>query len=938
MAQAQKLPPKEQSLFKNVVRLYETKSFKKAVKTADQILKKFPEHGETLAMKGLTVNQMDRKAEAHELVRLGLRKDMRSHICWHVYGLLYRSDHGYHEAARAYLNALRLDPDNQQILRDLALLQIQIRDYDGFEESRRKLLHLRPNQRMNWIGVAVSFHLQKNYSTALEVVKTYLKTLDESAVSGQDPFERSELLLYNISIMEEAGEYEMALKQIAEDSSNLLDTLGVREMRVRILRKLSRNDEAVEELRSLIAVNPNNHAYHRDLHAASASAISSDPAAVIAKSLSLCDEVAESHPYSRAASRIALDLVPSGDHPEFLPRADRYIRPFLRRGVPSLFSDIKALYADETKVRALGSLFETYRDGMQASPPALPALLPFPGKAGNDASEDASEESLSVLLWIYHYLAQHFDRVGQSERGLTEIDAAIEHTPTMIECHMVKARILKHCGDTINALAVADEARKMDLSDRFVNTKCTKYALRADNVPQAESWISLFTRDGDSGGVQALYDMQCIWYELEAAESHLRCGQLALALKKFMAVERHCADMIEDQFDFHTYCLRKVTLRSYVEMLRMEDKLQSHHYFQRAATGVVRCLLRFEGMSADERAVWAGGVSDIAGYADMTDAERKKAMSKKKKRDAKKRNKQQAGDDLKTNGKSAGEKNGDKKGNDGGEVIKANGADEKAGKKDKMSANEKKSSAAERAKNPGWMETDPDGAEHVKGLLSEENKDLQLLPEASNRIKLLQQFDGDEIETQILAFDVAIRKGKLLSALRAARRARAIDEEAPETIAVCIRLVYELDSKGGRQSLSEEATEVFKRLGGVLNGKTIVETLDAYIARHKDNVSKSLRVGEVLIWAALADISGAKSVDKSLQFMVEVIASMDPESRAKGFVSASDCGLFLRRLEGMQPRLAASSIETVRSALKAKFPRASIFAEPVVRGASTSSV
>jgi hypothetical protein len=36
------------------------------------------------------------------------------------------------------------------------------------------------------------------------------------------------------------------------------------------------------------------------------------------------------------------------------------------------------------------------------------------------------------------------------------------------------------------------------------------------------------------------------------------------ALKYFTAVRKHYDDMEEDQFDFHQYCLRKMTLRSYV--------------------------------------------------------------------------------------------------------------------------------------------------------------------------------------------------------------------------------------------------------------------------------------------------------------------------------------------------------------------------------------
>ncbi|KAK9149521.1 hypothetical protein Scep_008278 [Stephania cephalantha] len=153
------LPPKEANLFKLIVKSYETKQYKKGLKAADAILKKFPEHGETLSMKGLTLNCMDRKSEAYELVRRGLKNDLKSHVCWHVYGLLYRSDREYREAIKCYRNALRIDPDNIEILRDLSLLQAQMRDLTGFVETRQQLLTLKPNHRMNWIGFAVAHHL-----------------------------------------------------------------------------------------------------------------------------------------------------------------------------------------------------------------------------------------------------------------------------------------------------------------------------------------------------------------------------------------------------------------------------------------------------------------------------------------------------------------------------------------------------------------------------------------------------------------------------------------------------------------------------------------------------------------------------------------------------------------------------------------------------------
>ena len=44
-AQKKPLPLKEQALFKELLTLYESRTLKRALKTADQILKKVPDHG-----------------------------------------------------------------------------------------------------------------------------------------------------------------------------------------------------------------------------------------------------------------------------------------------------------------------------------------------------------------------------------------------------------------------------------------------------------------------------------------------------------------------------------------------------------------------------------------------------------------------------------------------------------------------------------------------------------------------------------------------------------------------------------------------------------------------------------------------------------------------------------------------------------------------------
>jgi hypothetical protein len=110
--QGRPLPKKEADIFKNVIKFYESKQYKKGLKNADAILKRYPNHGETLCMKGLIVNAMavselslwgappetkkqgggdaqqqqqqqqqqtvsDKKKEAVELVKRGLMMDMR---------------------------------------------------------------------------------------------------------------------------------------------------------------------------------------------------------------------------------------------------------------------------------------------------------------------------------------------------------------------------------------------------------------------------------------------------------------------------------------------------------------------------------------------------------------------------------------------------------------------------------------------------------------------------------------------------------------------------------------------------------------------------------------------------------------------------------------------------------------------------------------------
>ncbi|XP_057459608.1 N-terminal acetyltransferase A complex auxiliary subunit NAA15-like [Actinidia eriantha] len=772
------LPPKEANLFKLVVKSYETKQYKKGLKAADAILKKFPDHGETLSMKGLTLNCMDRKAEAYELVRLGLKNDLKSHVCWHVYGLLYRSDREYREAIKCYRNALKIDPDNIEILRDLSLLQAQMRDLAGFVETRQQLLTLKPNHRMNWIGFAVSHHLNSNASKAIDILEAYEGTLDDDYPPDNERCEHGEMLLYKISLMEECGFLERALEELHKKEFKIVDKLAYKEHEVSLLVKLGSLEDGEKLHRVLLSMNPDNYRYYEGLQKclgllSESHCYSSDE---IDRLEALYKSLGQQYSRSSAVKRIPLDFL-RGE--KFREAADNYIRPLLRKGVPSLFTDLSPLYDHPGKADILEGLILELEHSIRTTGG-------YPGRS--------EKELPSTLLWALCYLAQHYDRRGQYDIALEKIEEAIKHTPTLIDLYSVKGRILKHAGDLVAAAALADEARCMDLADRYINSECVKRMLQADQVALAEKTAVLFTKDGDQHN--NLHDMQCMWYELASGESYFRQGDLGRALKKFLAVEKHYADITEDQFDFHSYCLRKMTLRTYVEMMKFQDRLHSHNYFRKAAVGAIRCYIKLYDSPSKSAAEEDDEMSKLP-------ASQKKKM-RQKQRKAEARAKKEA--EVKNEESNVG-------------VVS------KSGKR-----------------HVKTVDPDPNGDK----LLQVEDP----LLEATKYLKLLQKHSPDSLETHLLSFELNMRKQRMLLAFQAVKQLLRLDAENPDSHRCLIRFFHKLGA------MSAPVTDTEKLIWAVLEAerptlsqlheKSLIEANTHFLEKHKDSLMHRAAVAEML--------------------------------------------------------------------------------------------
>ena len=310
----------------------------------------------------------------------------------------------------------------------------------------------------------------------------------------------------------------------------------------------------------------------------------------------------------------------------------------LKKGVPSTFANLKALYADKVKRDTIQDLVESFLSELREEEKKTTV------SDKDDKLTNGEASSSQPLMFTLYYLAQHYDhyRIRDTPKAIAFVKEALELDSTKVEFRMGYARILKRAGDIQSAVQEIDKARLQDLSDRFINTKCSKYMVRNEKNEEALKTMSLFTRNDAHGGpLGDLLDMQCVWYITEDGESYYRQGKLGLALKRFHAVFKIFEDWTEDQFDFHSFSLRKGMIRSYIEMVRWEDSMWSHPFFARAAFAAIKIYLSLHDKPHLGHDSLANGGDGQQDYENMSIADRKKAL-KKAKREAQKQEKEAA--------------------------------------------------------------------------------------------------------------------------------------------------------------------------------------------------------------------------------------------------------------------------------------------------------
>jgi len=306
-------------------------------------------------------------------------------------------------------------------------------------------------------------------------------------------YEHSEALLYHNSLL---AEYDLpaALDHLYQIEETVYAPGVIYEFEAEYLMKStdkSKKEDLINAWERLVERNPENKDYLFGLEKANNVKENERKA--------FWEKLAETYPKSTIIKVIPLtflegyscDLVTDvGD--EFKTAADKFLRQFLSKGIPSTFVGLKPLYSNLEKREIIQDLTESYVKSLKST-----STFPPLDSSTQSNGTSSQKEPPTTLLWTLYFLSLHYAH-PKTHRDLTRslefIEQAIEHTPTLVELHLTKARLLKYKGDLNAAVDAIMQARELDMQDRFVNTKVGKYLLRADRNEEALQILKEFTR------------------------------------------------------------------------------------------------------------------------------------------------------------------------------------------------------------------------------------------------------------------------------------------------------------------------------------------------------------------------------------------------------------------------------------------------------------
>lgn len=135
-------------------------------------------------------------------------------------GTIYKQKRDYLESSKCFQNAYRFEPDNIQLLKDIAAMQVQIRDHSAHVLTRLSILKLKPNMIHNWTAFTVANHLKGDYDEMFKAFKSMNTLLLAAEIK---PVELSHFYIYKAVACRDAEKYDIMYETLQTNKDKIKD-------------------------------------------------------------------------------------------------------------------------------------------------------------------------------------------------------------------------------------------------------------------------------------------------------------------------------------------------------------------------------------------------------------------------------------------------------------------------------------------------------------------------------------------------------------------------------------------------------------------------------------------------------------------------------------------------------------------------------------------
>lgn len=560
--------------FQMALKEFDAKRYEKVEKLCDRMISKNPKDDQALALKGLNYYFLQKPELGEQILKQALKANFKSPVAWHFYAIFHKEKGNYSQAMKSYNKALNFAPTNFNIIRDLSYMQLYLRQLDSFVQTCKLGVENKPGMLINWVTLAFSYSLVKDYKSALAALNSVEK-LGKETLKKNDIHE---LKLFNAMIQSKDKKYEEAMNYLIHFKSELIDKPMVYDMIVQNAIKAKKYNIGLDYCTKALNLNPDNinlilyyfimkinqndfqpKTYNDLLNIQENYKYLKDMTEVLY-------ELKNNYPKSKIIKNLELSF---SQNEEFEKKFENYFITQLEITIPSIFINIQFIYKLQPhKIKIIQKILDKYNANIKSS------------------SKINDNLDLPIhVAWVYFYEAQHYLFLSELEEAINYINVAIDITPSVIEFYMVAAKIFKHSYMIDNYILAYDKARMLDVGDRYLNAKTAKIYLRSGDIEKNSELMKEFVSDPLTE--ENIKFTETLWYLNECGGAFLIKKNIIRSHYCFRNVINVFLAIIKDQVDFYNFCLRRNMLKDLYHTIVFLNGIAKNKY-------VIQALIKID--------------------------------------------------------------------------------------------------------------------------------------------------------------------------------------------------------------------------------------------------------------------------------------------------------------------------------------------------------